>query len=227
MRAIRGLAEWKPKLRWLIRRMRLLRPSRRPLLRPRRIALRIPSRWRRMVRASLMNGSSLDRDAQASQLSRCAGASVGIVELVEQSQLLFEQERAVERLVGLLDLAELRELVDRLLVGALEQRPAGALDPLARAGVRAVVGVPLVAADLVDRALGEADDVEGVKADLGVRDAVADRLLVAAGHVDRDRPDRAAALAEQLEEPPARSRRCDPGRTTRSRRLRWSTTLVR
>ena len=30
-RAMRGSAEWKPKLRWLIRRMRLLRPSRRPL----------------------------------------------------------------------------------------------------------------------------------------------------------------------------------------------------
>jgi hypothetical protein len=30
-RAMRGLAEWKPKLRWLMRRMRLLSPSRRPL----------------------------------------------------------------------------------------------------------------------------------------------------------------------------------------------------
>jgi len=34
---MRGSAEWKPKLRWLMSRMRLLRPSRRPLLRPRRI----------------------------------------------------------------------------------------------------------------------------------------------------------------------------------------------
>src|SRR5436305_8498348 len=42
--------------------------------------------------------------------------------------------------------------------------------------------------------------MEGVKADLGGRDAVADRLLVAAGHVDRDRSDRVPAFAEQLEE---------------------------
>jgi hypothetical protein len=117
MRAIRGVAEWKPKLRWLIRRMRLLSPSSRPLLRPSRIALRIASRWRRMVRASLTNGSSRDLEAQVSQASRCAGASAGVVELVEQSELFFEQERAVERLVGLLDLAELRELVERLALG--------------------------------------------------------------------------------------------------------------
>ena len=30
------------------------------------------------------------------------------------------------------------------------------------------MGVPLVAADLVDRALAEADDVERIEADLGV-----------------------------------------------------------
>jgi hypothetical protein len=65
--------------------------------------------------------------------------------------------------------------------------------------VRALVRVPLVAADLVDGALREPHDVEGVEADLGLRDAVADRLLVATGHVDRDRPDRLRALAEQVE----------------------------
>src|SRR5438477_8035039 len=43
-------------------------------------------------------------------------------------------------------------------------------------------------------------DVEGVKTDFGGWDAVADRLLVAAGHVDRDRSDRVPAFAEQLEE---------------------------
>jgi hypothetical protein len=50
---MRGAAEWKPKLRWL---MRLLRPSRRPLERRSRMAARMPSRWRRIVRASLTNG---------------------------------------------------------------------------------------------------------------------------------------------------------------------------
>jgi hypothetical protein len=38
---------------------------------------------------------------------------------LERLQVFFEQERAVERLVGLLDLAELCELVDRLLLRAL------------------------------------------------------------------------------------------------------------
>jgi hypothetical protein len=74
---MRGAAEWKAKLRCEIRRMRLFRPSRRPLVRPRRIAARMPWRCRRMVRASLTNGSSFDLDAYASQASRCAGASAG------------------------------------------------------------------------------------------------------------------------------------------------------
>jgi hypothetical protein len=124
----------------------------------------------------------------------------GIIELVEEAELFFEQERAVERPVGLLDFAELRELVDGLLVGALEQRPAGALDPFAGGGVGPVVGVSFVAADLVDGALGEPHDMEGIEADIGVGELLADGLLIAAGHVDRDRPDRLLALAEQLEE---------------------------
>jgi hypothetical protein len=62
------------------------------------------------------------------------------------------------------------------------------------------VGVPLVAADLVDRALREADHVERVKADLGAGGVGADRLLIAAAHVDRDGPDRALAVAEFVEE---------------------------
>jgi len=62
------------------------------------------------------------------------------------------------------------------------------------------VGVPLVATDLIDGALREPDDVEGIEADLCVRDARADGLLIAAGHVDRDRPDRLLALAEFVEE---------------------------
>jgi hypothetical protein len=61
----------------------------------------------------------------------------GVVEVVEQPEFLFEQERAVERLVGLLDFVELGELVDRLLLGTLQQRPAGAFDPFPRRGVGA------------------------------------------------------------------------------------------
>jgi hypothetical protein len=43
-----------------------------------------------------------------------------IVEVVEQAQLLAQQERAVERPVGVLDLAEGGELVDGLAFGRLE-----------------------------------------------------------------------------------------------------------
>src|ERR671910_1362571 len=123
-----------------------------------------------------------------------------VVEVVEQPQLFAQQEGAVERAVGLLDLIQRRELADRLALGGLQKRPAGALDPAAGRGVRALVGVPLVAADLVGRAAREAADVERVKADLGVGDRVADGALVLAAHVDRDRPDRVAAVAEVVEE---------------------------
>ena len=80
-----------------------------------------------------------------------------------------------------------QELIDRLLLKDFQQRPAGALDPLPGGGVGAFVGLPFVAADLVNRSLTETHHVEGVKADLGVGDVLPDRLLVAAGHVDRDR----------------------------------------
>ena len=93
---MRGSAEWKPKLRWLMSRMRLLRPSRRPFERPRRIALRMPARWRRIVRASLMNGARRDLDAH---VPRQPGVEVrrrerAILQLVEDSELLFQQALA-------------------------------------------------------------------------------------------------------------------------------------
>src|SRR5215213_7915464 len=129
---MRASAEWKPKLRWLIRRILLLRPSRRPLESPSGIAARMPSRCARRVRARRTNGFRRERDAQASQASRWAGA--------------------VERAVGLLDFPEGGELSDRLSFGRFEQRPAGALDPAPGRGMGAFVGVPFVAADLVGRA---------------------------------------------------------------------------
>ena len=124
----------------------------------------------------------------------------GVGQVVEQPELFAQQERAVERAVGLLDLVERGELADRLALGRLEQRPAGALDPATGRGVRALVGVPLVAADLVGRAGREPDHVERVEADLGVGNGGADGALVLAAHVDRDRPDRVAAGPELVEE---------------------------
>jgi len=128
------------------------------------------------------------------------GREGAIVELVEDPELFFEQERAVERLVGFLDLVEQRELLDRLFGGRFEQRPARALDPLSLGCVGALVRVSFIAADLIDRALGQAHHMKRSKRDLGLRDALADRLLIAAGHIDRDGLDRGLALPELIEE---------------------------
>jgi hypothetical protein len=83
--------------------------------------------------------------------------------VVEQPQLLAQQEGAVEPPVVVLDFRERGELADGLAFGRLEQRPAGALDPAAGRGVRALVRVPFVAADLVGGARSEPADVERVK----------------------------------------------------------------
>src|SRR5215211_5815324 len=123
-----------------------------------------------------------------------------VIEVIEQPELLAQQEGAVEPAVGPLDLAEGGQLAHGLALGGLEQRPAGALHPPAGRGVRALVGVPLVAADLVGRPACEAADVEGIEADLGVRDRLADGALVLAAHVDRDGPDRVPPVAELGEE---------------------------
>ena len=76
--------------------------------------------------------------------------------------------------------------------------------------------VSLVTADLVDGALREADHVEWVERDLGVGDRVADRFLIAAGHVDRDGADRLRALRAELVEEGLQGGGRE--RTTRSRR---------
>ena len=52
------------------------------------------------------------------------GSKGGVVEVVEQAQLLFQQERPKQAAVGERDLAEPLELGDRLALGRLEQRPA-------------------------------------------------------------------------------------------------------
>ena len=57
--------------------------------------------------------------------------------------------------------------------------------------------VVLVAANLVGGLGAELDHVEGVEAHFRVGDRGGDRLLVAGGHVDRDRPDRLLLLVGQ------------------------------
>ena len=123
-------------------------------------------------------------------------------ESVDVAQLAVEQERAVHALVREHDLGELEQLFGGLLGGVLEQAVARAFDPLALAGGRAAVVVVLVAADLVGGLAAELDDVERVKADLGVRDPLrrADRVLIPGGHVDRDRLDRRLLLVRETVE---------------------------
>ena len=81
-------------------------------------------------------------------------------QVVEQPELFAQQEGAIEPAVLGLDVGERGELADRLMFGSLQQRPAGVLDPAAGRGVRALVGVPFVAADLVGGAGREPDDVD-------------------------------------------------------------------
>ena len=121
---------------------------------------------------------------------------------VDVAQLAVEQERAVHRPVGGHDLGELEQLPGGLVGGVLQQRIARALDPLAGVAGGAAVLVVLGASDLVSSLTAELHDMEGVKGDLGVRQRLADRLLIAGGHVDRDCLDRRLLLVGQLVEEP-------------------------
>ena len=125
--------------------------------------------------------------------------------MVEQPELFLEQERAVEPLVGGRDLGQPRELLFALALRRLEQRPAGVLDPAAARSLALAVLVPLGAAHIVDRSARELAHVERVEHDLRAEPLVGlgdrlDRVLIAGRHVDRDRADRVAPVAEQLEE---------------------------
>jgi hypothetical protein len=113
-------AEWKPKLRWLMSRILLLRPSRRPLERPRRIAARIPWRWARRVRQG-DEGSEPRARGPGQPRVKVRGRQAGVVEVVEQPQLFAQQEGAVEPSVGVLDLPEGGQLADGLALGRFKQ----------------------------------------------------------------------------------------------------------
>ena len=121
--AIRASAEWKPNERWLIRRILLLRPSRRPFESPRRIATSDAS-------AVLAKGAGEpDQGCPDEPGVEMGGRERRIGQVVEQPQLLAQEKGAVEAAVGVLDFPERGELADRLMFGGLQQRPAGALDP--------------------------------------------------------------------------------------------------
>src|SRR5215217_5258058 len=197
---MRASAEWKPKLRWLMRRILLLRPSRRPLESPSRIAARIPFTVLAQGAGEADERSKARAAGPGQPGVQVRGRQCRVGQVVEQPEFLAQQEGAVEPPVVVLDFPEGGELADGLAFGRLEQRPAGALDPAAGRGVRALVEVPFVAADLVGGARSEPADVERVKADLGLWDGGADGALVLAAHVDRDRPDRVLARPELVEE---------------------------
>ena len=144
--------------------------------RPRWIAARMPARCSRSVRRAARTGRSRERDAQASQASRCVGREAGVGEVVEQPQLLAQQEGAVEAAVLGWTSASVASWQIVWFSGAfssdqrvlLTQRPVGVW--------RALVGVPFVAADLVGGAAAPSRTTwNGIEADLGVRDRRADR----------------------------------------------------
>lgn len=93
-RARAARAEWNPNARRMMRRTRWLRPSRRALVRPRRIAARIPSRCSRMVRPALMNGWRRGRCTRAHQRSRSfrAGGFDALIPVQRRRQLVCDVE---------------------------------------------------------------------------------------------------------------------------------------
>src|SRR3954451_9153644 len=99
--AISAPAEWKPKLRWLIRRILLLSPSSRPLERPRRMAARIPWRWPRAGQRDEGPQSGARGPGQPGVEVR--GRQASVVEVIEQPQLFAQQEGPVEPAVGVAD----------------------------------------------------------------------------------------------------------------------------
>ena len=112
----------------------------------------------------------LDESLQAR--ARCAGQpgiqmrgrNRRVLESVKQSEFLLEQKARNIGLLACWTSPRSASCPIDCLSGAFQQRPAGVLDLAALGGARALVGVPLVAAHLVDGALGEADDVEWAKA---------------------------------------------------------------
>ncbi len=113
--------------------------------------------------------------------------------------MLFEQIRAVEAGVGLLDRRELGGLAVGEVLGVLPDREPGAFELPGELQVPlAARFVPDFAADLVQRVGGEHHDVERVHASLGLGCAFCDRPRDPAGHVGGDQLQCFAALFTQL-----------------------------
>jgi hypothetical protein len=75
-----------------------------------------------------------------------------------------------------------------VVFGVLQQRPASVFEALGSGRLIAVAQrVPVAAADLVERAVGERDDVIGVDADDRLRRVLSRAACVAGSHVQRDR----------------------------------------
>ena len=101
----------------------------------------------------------------------------------------------------------LRLLLGQVL-GSLEQRPAGVLEaPGGLLVAEPAELVPVVAANFVERLIGQLHDVERVDANRGLRRVFADCLGVPGAHVHRYRLE----LAGPVTDPPARVLSCPPG----------------
>ena len=106
---------------------------------------------------------------------------------VDLAQLLGDQVRAVQRLVGLLDLRELVLLAFGEPVGVLPQDEAGALELFGDSLLSGAAGfVSHLPADLVERVGRELDDVKWVDAARRVGASLSDRARDRLGHVAGD-----------------------------------------
>jgi hypothetical protein len=123
-------------------------------------------------------------------------------EAVDLTELFFQEVRAIEALVGLLDVGELDLLAGGEVLGVFPQREPRALEVLCDGDFAAAPGlVPDLAADLVQRVGRQRNDVEGVHAAHRVGEAVGDRASDPARHVARHQFDLFAAfLAQRVEE---------------------------
>jgi hypothetical protein len=200
-----------------------LRPSSRPLESPSRIAARIPVRCSRRVRARRDERLELRAAGPCQPGVEVLGRERGILEVVEQPQLLAQQEGAVEAVV-VLDVGERGELADRLVLWGAQQRPAGVLDPAALGRVRAVVAVSLVAP-------GRSRALRGARRGRGQgrsrRSGRPGGWRAGTRRSCRSRPPGSTRAGRRAaRRSPARSDCCGRGRTTRSPRSRgrrrWS-----
>jgi hypothetical protein len=199
-RLISASGEWNPNAIRVSSRSLVLIDSTSPLDRPYSRLAWMPSRCSLIDRASLTNagcGSAGPRKPGVQQRDRA-----GALELEHQPQFLLEQIGPVQSAVNVGDAGEGAALADGEVFWVLPQREPGTLELSGQCRLAAAAGgVPGLAADLVQRVGGPADDVEGVQAQHGLGAAAGERVGDPGGRIRADQAELGrAVLAERVEE---------------------------